>query len=50
MPPHLSRPEKQQVPHQTFEYKGQKLQQSVLELPYTSQVKCSAIDKQNIGR
>ena len=50
MPPHLSRPKKQQVPHQSFEYKGQKLQQSVLELLYTTKMKCATIDNQHIGK
>ena len=38
------------VPHQSFEYKGQKLQQSVLELLYTTKIKCATIDKHRIGK
>ena len=45
-----SYPAAKEVPHHSFEYKGQKLQQSVLELLHTTKMKCATIDNQHIGK
>ena len=48
-PSHLPSPKKQHVPHQSSEYKGQKLR-SGRDLLYTTQMKCPTIDLQHISK